>query len=65
MGVYDGVDYGKKLMRDQYNTQQYGPLNDLFNEGIATGTDVYMPKSKCYPVSGAYNSVTCLTMLFV
>lgn len=45
MGVINGTDYGKKLMRDQYNSQQYGPLFDLANEGIAVGTDLYFPKS--------------------
>ena len=46
MGVFGGVDYGKKLMQDQYNTQMYGPLWDLYNEGLKAGTDVYFPKSK-------------------
>ena len=46
MGVTNGTDWGKKLMRDQYNSQQYGPLFDIANDGIAAGTDLYFAKSK-------------------
>ncbi|KAF8919149.1 Isochorismatase-like protein [Mucidula mucida] len=46
MGVYGGVDYGRKLMEGYYNTQPYGPLLALAEEGIAAGTDVYFPKNR-------------------
>ena len=66
MGIINGTDYGKKLMRDQFNSQvrtvllqyfrdlkqaiqQYGPLFDLANKGIAAGTDLYFPKSEQTP----------------
>lgn len=46
MGTVDGVPAGKKLFRDQWNSQLYGPLNDLKVEGLKAGTDLYFNKSK-------------------
>lgn len=45
MGVVDGIDAGRKLMRGSWNAQPYGVLNDLKNEGVANGTDLYFNKS--------------------
>lgn len=45
MGIFGGKDYGKKLVRGEYNTQPYGPLEDLYKEGLANGTDFYTAKS--------------------
>ncbi|EIN06081.1 Isochorismatase hydrolase [Punctularia strigosozonata HHB-11173 SS5] len=40
------VDMGRKLVPGSWNAQQYGPLWDLAQEGIANGTDVQFPKNR-------------------
>ncbi|KAI5477574.1 Isochorismatase hydrolase [Pseudohyphozyma bogoriensis] len=42
----DGFDAGRILMRDQWNTRLYGPLEALWKEGNAAGTDVWINKSE-------------------
>lgn len=39
------IEVGKKLMRHQWNSQPYGPLNEAMEEGVASGTDFYFNKS--------------------
>ena len=71
MGIINGTDWGRKLMRDQFNSQQYGPLFDLANEGIANGTDLYFPKNRLSGLWGAQTPLSwwlednSMTTLFV
>ncbi len=39
--------FGRLLMRDQYNSELYGPLQILYEEGKAAGTDVWIHKNRC------------------
>jgi hypothetical protein len=45
MGVIDGTEWGRLLMRDQFNSQPWGPLQALQVEGVKQGTDLYFNKS--------------------
>jgi hypothetical protein len=38
--------FGRLLMRDQYNSQLYGPLQHLYEQGKADGTDVWIHKNR-------------------
>lgn len=39
--------FGRLLMRDEYNSELYGPLQHLYNEGKEKGTDVWIHKNRC------------------
>ncbi|KAL5483268.1 hypothetical protein ACEPAI_8498 [Sanghuangporus weigelae] len=71
MGVFNGTDFGRKLMRGEFNAQQYGPLFDLAMEGMAAGTDLYFPKNRLSGLWGAqtpmgqYLQDNLITTLFV
>ncbi|EJD07991.1 Isochorismatase hydrolase [Fomitiporia mediterranea MF3/22] len=71
MGVFNGTDYGRKLMRGEFNAQQYGPLFDLASEGIDSGTDFYFPKNRLSGLWGAqtpmgqYLEDNLITTLFI
>ena len=39
--------FGRLLMRDQYNTELYGPLQHMYLEGKEKGTDVWIHKNRC------------------
>ena len=47
MGVINGTDFGRLLMRNQFNSQPWGPLHALQVEGVKAGTDLYFNKSQC------------------
>ena len=54
MGVlFDGTPVGAKLMRGAWNAQPWGVLNDLKNEGLAAGTDLYFNKNRLSGLWGA------------
>ncbi len=38
--------FGRLLMRDQYNSKLYGPLQHLYEEGKAKGTDEWIHKNR-------------------
>ena len=38
--------FGRLLMRDQYNSQLYGPLQHMYEQGKAEGTDVWIHKNR-------------------
>ena len=64
MGVIDGVEVGKKLMRDQWNTQLYGPLHDEYLAGVEAGTDMWFHKSEFgQPRDAGYRGRSLLTSL--
>ncbi|OCB88603.1 Isochorismatase hydrolase [Sanghuangporus baumii] len=71
MGVFNGTDFGRKLMRGEFNAQQYGPLFDLAMEGMAAGTDLYFPKNRLSGLWGAqtpmgqYLQDNLITTLFI
>jgi hypothetical protein len=46
MGVINGTEWGRLLMRNQFNSQPWGPLHDLQVEGVKQGTDLYFNKSQ-------------------
>jgi len=39
-------DFGRLLMRDQYNSQLYGPLQAEFRKGEGAGTDFWIHKNR-------------------
>jgi len=45
MGVINGMEWGRLLMRHQFNSQPWGPLHALQVEGVEHGTDLYFNKS--------------------
>lgn len=49
----DGTPVGRKLMRGSWNAQPWGALNDLKNEGLAAGTDLYFNKNRLSGLWGA------------
>lgn len=49
--------FGRLLMRDQYNSELYGPLQHLYTQGKAAGTDVWIHKNRCYHSSLARHLV--------
>jgi len=46
MGIINGTDWGRKLMRGSYNAQSWGPLFPLQVEGLKQGTDLYFNKNR-------------------
>ena len=38
--------FGRLLMRDQFNSELYGPLQHLYTEGKEKGTDVWIHKNR-------------------
>jgi hypothetical protein len=38
--------FGRLLMRNQFNSQLYGPLQHLYEEGEKAGTDVWIHKNR-------------------
>jgi hypothetical protein len=46
MGVVNGTEAGRLLMRGAWNARPYGPLYDAQVEGVAKGTDFYFNKSE-------------------
>jgi hypothetical protein len=48
MGVIDGTDWGRLLMRGSFNAQPWGPLYPLQVEGVKQGTDLYFNKSQTH-----------------
>ena len=38
--------FGRLLMRDQFNSALYGPLQHLYEEGEKAGTDVWIHKNR-------------------
>ncbi|KII87286.1 hypothetical protein PLICRDRAFT_177055 [Plicaturopsis crispa FD-325 SS-3] len=47
------VDMGRKLVRDQWNTEPYGILGEMYKEGLKSGTDFYFPKNRQSALWGA------------
>jgi len=39
-------NFGRLLMRDAYNSALYGPLQDSYEKGAKTGTDVWIHKNR-------------------
>jgi hypothetical protein len=46
MGVKNGTDWGRLLMRGSFNAQPWGPLYPLQVDGVKQGTDLYFNKSQ-------------------
>lgn len=38
--------FGRLLMRDEYNSALYGPLQDVYEAGKTSGTDVWIHKNR-------------------
>lgn len=38
--------FGRLLMRNEYNSELYGPLQHLYTEGKKAGTDVWIHKNR-------------------
>ncbi|KAF2103974.1 Isochorismatase hydrolase [Rhizodiscina lignyota] len=53
MGTVDGIPAGRLLMRNQWNSQLYGPLHPLQVEGVDAGTDFYFNKNRLSGMWGA------------
>ncbi|THH01825.1 hypothetical protein EW026_g947 [Hermanssonia centrifuga] len=51
--------FGRLLMRDQYNSELYGPLQILYEEGKAAGTDVWIHKNR---MSGLWGPQSALDL---
>ncbi|KAI0682687.1 Isochorismatase hydrolase [Cytidiella melzeri] len=51
--------FGRLLMRDQYNSQLYGPLQHLYEQGKADGTDVWIHKNR---MSGLWGPQSALDL---
>lgn len=45
MGVINGTDWGRLLMRGSFNAQPYGDLLTAQLKGVKQGTDLYFNKS--------------------
>lgn len=39
-------DFGRLLMRGEFNSELYGPLQPLYEEGRREGTDVWIHKNR-------------------
>ncbi|KAI0655135.1 Isochorismatase hydrolase [Cubamyces menziesii] len=50
-------DFGRLLMRGEYNSELYGPLQALYEEGRREGTDVWIHKNR---MSGLWGPQTAL-----
>ena len=40
-------NFGRLLMRGEFNSELYGPLQSLYEEGRKEGTDVWIHKNRC------------------
>jgi hypothetical protein len=49
MGLINGTDWGRLLMRGSYNAQPWGPLYPIQVDGVNAGTDLYFNKSQSVP----------------
>ncbi|TRM55988.1 Isochorismatase-like protein [Schizophyllum amplum] len=71
MGVYNGTDYGRKLVPKEYNALPYDPLWELAQEGLAAGTDLYFNKNRqsclwgAQTPTGLYLEENQITTLFI
>ncbi|EIW64610.1 Isochorismatase hydrolase [Trametes versicolor FP-101664 SS1] len=52
-------DFGRLLMRGEFNSELYGPLQTLYEEGRREGTDVWIHKNR---MSGIWGSQTALDL---
>ncbi|EMD42075.1 hypothetical protein CERSUDRAFT_79689 [Gelatoporia subvermispora B] len=52
-------DFGRLLMRGEYNSALYGPLQALYEEGKELGTDVWIHKNR---ISGLWGYQTALDL---
>ncbi|KAI0825076.1 Isochorismatase hydrolase [Trametes gibbosa] len=52
-------DFGRLLMRGEYNSELYGPLQNLFEEGRREGSDVWIHKNR---MSGLWGPQTTLDL---
>ncbi|KAI0928447.1 hypothetical protein AcW1_005688 [Taiwanofungus camphoratus] len=52
-------NFGRLLMRDEYNSALYGPLQPLYEEGKKAGTDVWIHKNR---ISGLWGYQTTLDL---
>ncbi|KAI0669840.1 Isochorismatase hydrolase [Trametes maxima] len=52
-------DFGRLLMRGEYNSELYGPLQTLYEDGRRGGTDVWIHKNR---MSGIWGSQTALDL---
>ncbi|KII94059.1 hypothetical protein PLICRDRAFT_101114 [Plicaturopsis crispa FD-325 SS-3] len=52
-------NFGRLLMRDEYNSELYGPLQDAYLEGKAAGTDFWIHKNR---MSGIWGYQTALDL---
>ncbi|KIM85906.1 hypothetical protein PILCRDRAFT_65647 [Piloderma croceum F 1598] len=52
MGIINGTEWGRLLMRHQFNSQPWGPLYALQVEGVEQGTDLYFNKNRLSGLSG-------------
>jgi hypothetical protein len=46
MGVINGTDWGRLLMRGSFNAQPWGDLYPVQVDGVKNGTDLYFNKSQ-------------------
>lgn len=53
MGMVNGTDAGRLLMRGSWNARPYGPLYDEQIKGVADGTDFYFNKNRLSGLWGA------------
>jgi nicotinamidase-related amidase len=49
----DGTDMGGKLSKGSWNSELYGPLKELAEEGIKAGTDVWVWKNRYSGLTGS------------
>lgn len=59
MGIINGTDWGRLLMRGSYNAQPWGPLYPLQVNGVKAGTDLYFHKNR---LSGLWGAMTPLQL---
>lgn len=52
-------NFGRLLMREQYNSALYGPLQGLYEQGKELGTDVWIHKNR---MSGLWGPQTALDL---
>ena len=45
-GAHLAEPFGRLLMRGEYNSELYGPLQGLYEDGRREGTDVWIHKNR-------------------
>ncbi|KAH9898342.1 Isochorismatase hydrolase [Cubamyces lactineus] len=50
-------DFGRLLMRGEYNTQLYGPLQTMYEEGKRAGTDIWIHKNRMGALWGSQTAL--------